>query len=255
MNLEFNLSLAKTYKSKSQIARILSEDWLLNNAYCPSCGNNNLNRYRNNNPAADFNCFTCGSDFELKSTSGSATGNIVDGAYETLMNKILTFTNPNFFFLNYTPDYSVRNFFIIPKHFFVPDIIEKRKPLQSSARRAGWVGCNILAKNLPSWGRIFVIKNEVVVARQKVMGQWKKTAFLDNKEMSHRGWLLELMSIIDSIPNKIFTLSEVYSFEGLMQEKFPNNRFVREKIRQQLQVLRDKGFIKFIKKGIYQKND
>jgi type II restriction enzyme len=66
MNLNFNLSLAKAYKSKSQIARILSEDWLLKSAYCPGCGNNKLNRYRNNNPAADFYCFNCGSEFELK---------------------------------------------------------------------------------------------------------------------------------------------------------------------------------------------
>ena len=42
---------------------------------------------------------------------------------------------------------------MVPKHFFVPDIIEKRKPLAETARRAGWIGCNIVLKNIPNEGR------------------------------------------------------------------------------------------------------
>ena len=38
MNLSFNTHLAEGYKSQSQIARLLTEDWVLNNSYCPSCG-------------------------------------------------------------------------------------------------------------------------------------------------------------------------------------------------------------------------
>lgn len=68
------------------------------------------------------------------------------------------------------------------------------------------------------------------------------------------GWLVELISIIDRIPNKTFTLADVYAFESIMKEKFPKNNFVKEKIRQQLQVLRDKNFIQFMGSGIYKKN-
>jgi type II restriction enzyme len=32
----------------------------------------------------------------------------------------------------------VNNFFVIPKYFFIPEIIEKRKPLSETAKRAGW---------------------------------------------------------------------------------------------------------------------
>ena len=39
---------------------------------------------------------------------------------------------------------SMESLMKIPKHFFVPDIIEKRRPLAENARRAGWVGCNII---------------------------------------------------------------------------------------------------------------
>ncbi|SRR6266436_6271728 len=35
---------------------------------------------------------------------------------------------------------AVGNLFIVPKHFFVREIIEERKPLAVTARRAGWVG-------------------------------------------------------------------------------------------------------------------
>lgn len=38
MNLRFDTSLAQGYKSASQIARVLTEDWLARNMYCPICG-------------------------------------------------------------------------------------------------------------------------------------------------------------------------------------------------------------------------
>ena len=39
MNLSFNLKLAEGYKSNSQIARVLTEGWVEENAYCPNCEN------------------------------------------------------------------------------------------------------------------------------------------------------------------------------------------------------------------------
>ena len=45
----------------------------------------------------------------------------------------------------------------------------------------------------------------------------------------------------------------MYSFEGLLKKKFPNNNFIKDKIRQQLQVLRDKGLLEFKGNGIYRK--
>ena len=38
MNLRFDTSLVQGYKSASQIARVLTEDWLARNMYCPICG-------------------------------------------------------------------------------------------------------------------------------------------------------------------------------------------------------------------------
>ena len=48
-----------------------------------------------------------------------------------------------------------------------------------------------------------------------------------------------------------FTLDEIYGFEKTLQAKHPENNFVKDKIRQQLQYLRDKGYLTFKGKGLY----
>jgi len=45
----------------------------------------------------------------------------------------------------------------------------------------------------------------------------------------------------------------MYAFENELKVKHPENNFVKDKIRQQLQNLRDKGFIEFITPGHYRK--
>ena len=67
MNLHFESEIAKQYNSKSQKIRVLTEDWVKRNQYCPICGNDILNNYDANKPVADFYCSDCQSDFELKS--------------------------------------------------------------------------------------------------------------------------------------------------------------------------------------------
>ena len=253
MNLNFNLKLAKNYKNNSQKVRVLSEDWVHNNSYCPSCGNSNLEIYRKNNPAADFYCEQCNSDYELKSFKDLPRSKIVDGAYSTMVNKIRENKNPNFFFLQYSTNFSVINYFTVPKFFFTLNIIEKRKPLSENARRANWVGCNILFGNLPQIGIIHLIKDSYVINPRNVLQKWQKTSFLSHRKIENRGWLVELIAIIDKIPYKTFSIQDVYRFEEALQGKYPNNRFIKAKIRQQLQVLRDRGVIKFIGKGNYHK--
>ena len=59
MDLRFNQSLAEGYKSPSQIARVLTEDWLARNMFCPICGAPVLGHYAANKPVADFFCDDC----------------------------------------------------------------------------------------------------------------------------------------------------------------------------------------------------
>lgn len=43
----------------------------------------------------------------------------------------------------------------------------------------------------------------------------------------------------------------MYAFENQLSIKHPNNKHIKDKIRQQLQTLRDTGFIEFVKPGFY----
>jgi type II restriction enzyme len=178
MNLNFNTNLAKGYTSNSQIARVLTENWVKDNAYCPSCGEIPLSEYENNRPVADFYCKSCREEFELKSKNGKFTTTINDGAYSSMINRINSNQNPNFFFLTYSKDWAVNNFLIIPKHFFTSEIIIKRKPLSDTARRAGWVGCNIDISNVAEAGKVFLVKDAKVIERKIVENAFNKTLFL-----------------------------------------------------------------------------
>lgn len=253
MNLQFNTKLASNYSSNSQIARILTEDWVKQNSYCPSCGSLPLFEFANNKPVADFYCNACNEEFELKSKNGVLTNTITDGAYSTMIERITSNQNPNFFFLTYTKTWSVNNFLIIPKQFFTPEIIIKRKPLSATARRAGWVGCNIDISKIADTGKVFIVKNSQTVNRDVVKESFQKTIFLRNKSAESKGWILDIMKCIDLINKDTFTLDDVYKFESKLKLKYPNNNFIKDKIRQQLQQLRDKGIIEFIGRGNYKK--
>jgi len=252
MHLNLYSSTADSYTSNSQKIRILTEQWVNEYIYCPSCGEC-LSEYPNNRPVADFFCSRCQEDYELKSKQNKMGKKIVDGAYSTMIERLTSKSNPNFFFLNYNKNsYDISNFVVIPKHFFIPEIIEKRKPLSSTARRAGWVGCNILLDTIPSSGKIFYIKNNEIQSKDKVLEEWVRTSFLkDSITLQSKGWILDIIKCIEKVGQKDFSLQHIYQFEKELRMKYPHNKNIRAKIRQQLQVLRDKGFLSFEGRGKY----
>lgn len=252
MNLDFDSKLADAYTSYSQKARVLTENWVLKEIYCPCCGDG-IYDYGNNKPVADFFCTKCTEDFELKSTSGKIRNKVSAGAYSQMIKRISSLARPNFFFMGYvTEAWSVNNFFVVPKHFIVPEIIEKRKPLADSAKRAGWIGSNILFSKIPRAGQIYYVENGKELAKRDVLKKWQKTVFLKEvKKANSKGWILDIMNCIDSLNRQQFTLHDVYTFENNLKVIHPENNNIRPKIRQQLQFLRDKGYLEFIGDGVY----
>jgi len=256
MNLILKNKLADNYKSASQKIRVLTESWVDDSVYCPNCGRTKIDKYPNNRPVADFHCSQCNEEYELKSKKDSIGSKILDGAYSTMIERLKSSNNPNFFLLNYDPsNFSINDFCVIPKHFFVPEIIEKRKPLVQTARRAGWVGCNILFKSIPSTGKIFYVKNGLIEPKEKVLVEWKKTLFLkEEKDLLAKGWLLDVMRCLERIERADFLLEEIYAFEPELSKLHPENRHIKDKIRQQLQILRDRNYLDFISRGRYHLN-
>jgi len=255
MILTFNTDIASGYTSNSQRARVLTENWMERNSYCPICGAASIRHYAANRPVADFYCDACKSDFELKSKdskSGEIAGKVVDGAYDTMIARITSRNNPNFFFMAYAND-TVSNLLMIPNYFFTPAIIEKRKPLSDNARRAGWVGCNIQLSEIPEAGRIYMIRNRIEVEKDIVISNCAKASRLETTDIEGRGWLLDVLVCVEKAKAEEFFLADVYTFEKELSAKYPNNNNVRAKIRQQLQLLRDRGFIEFLSRGVYRK--
>ena len=255
MNLKFDPTVAIGYKSPSQIARRKTEDWMEHNMFCPICGNPMLNHYSNNLPVADFYCPHCHADYELKSKrqkNGLLGEKINDGAYDTMIERIQSYNNPNFFFLNYFED-AVNDLWFVPNFFFVPSIIEKRKPLAEDARRAGWMGCEILVGDIPDSGKIQIVKNSKSIAAELVLAQYKRTQALITKNLESRGWLMDTLSCVERLPEEYFSLDDMYAFINELQAKHPQNLHISDKIRQQLQFLRNKGYIEFLGRGHYRK--
>lgn len=67
-------------------------------------------------------------------------------------------------------------------------------------------------------------------------------------------WITDIVNCINRIQSEIFTLNDIYKFEHELALKHPQNNNIKPKIRQQLQILRDDGFIDFLGNGIYKKN-
>jgi len=253
VDLHLQQSLGDNYTRQSQKIRVLTESWVKNEILCPTCSSEMCD-YPNNKPVADFFCPICRDDYELKSKKYALGTKIVDGAYDTMIKRLNSNSNPHFFFLHYeAKHYRVINFLIIPKHFFTPDIIEKRNPLAPNARRAGWVGCNILMDTIPESGKVFYIKNGYKEPADKISSRWQESLFLQDIKITSKGWLLDIMRCIDKLGKGQFLLDEIYKFAPELGKKHPQNNHIHDKIRQQLQILRDKGYLDFISRGVYQK--
>ncbi len=158
----------KNYLNNAQVVRVTTEAWVEKHSFCPNCGYS-LNRTKNNTPVFDFECLKCKEEFELKSKSGDTIGKkIVDGAYSKMIERINSANNPNFFFLTYDKDvFKVSNFLIIPKYFFVPNLIEKRKPLSKKLKEQdGLVAIFIFQK--------FLITAESIILKTIIYFQKKR---------------------------------------------------------------------------------
>lgn len=238
------------YKSSSQIARVLTERWFEREMYCPACSADSLKQFEANRRAVDFFCKDCRNAFQLKASRREFGNRVVDGAYKTMAEFISANQNPTFFFLHYSPkDWMVLDLLIVPKFFVSSSFLEKREPLKKGARREGWVGCNLLLERIPAEGKILVVEEGKDRSKQKVRREWRKMGFLEESES--RGWTVDVLKCVEEIGKKRFSLKEVYQFENRLKDLHPENHHIKAKIRQQLQILRDRGILKFFGNGEY----
>jgi type II restriction enzyme len=252
MNLSLPTINLEQYKSASQRARVGTESWGSLNFFCSSCESPHLDQASRNTAAIDFVCPRCNSTFQLKSQSKPFGARIVDAAYSEMKRAILEDRTPNLFILHYDLSaWTVRSLVLIPRFAFALSALERRKPLAPEARRAGWVGCNILLSKIPQDARIPVVQDGTPRPYSEVRRAYQRLRPLENLKVDKRGWTLDVLEIVRSLGKTEFTLWEVYSHSDTLAKLHPHNSHVRDKIRQQLQVLRDLGLLSFLGSGSY----
>jgi len=248
----YNKNILEKYHSKSQISGHLSERWFEREMYCPNCLHPELLKQPNNTKVVDFVCDYCGNEFQLKAKTKPFSPKVLDGAFQPMIHSIRNNSTPNFSFLQYSfGDWKIQNLFFIPKFFITSSVIEIKKPLSQKAERKGWVGCNVLLSKIPELGKVKVIEHETLLPEKEVQRNWKKLSFLEKEHAKKRAWLSDILFCIEQLNKKEFTLNEIYNSENYLSKLHPNNYHIKPKIRQQLQMLRDKGILEFTSRGIY----
>jgi len=243
---------AAKYKSASQRARVATEEWGEENLFCLKCSADSLKPTPPSTPAIDFLCSNCESPYQLKSLSRPISHRIADAAYSEMRKAIVAGNTPNLFVLSYGMEsWRVNDLILVPSFVFTMSAVEKRRPLARTARRAGWVGCDIILGRIPPDAKISLISEGKPESAAAARRHYKSLAPLSKLTLKRRGWTLDVLNVVRSLGKKSFSLDEVYARADSLAGLHPENRHVRDKIRQQLQVLRDGGFVEFLAPGNY----
>ena len=252
MDLHLPTAGLERYKSASQRARVGTESWGASNFFCPACESPRLRSAAPGTAAVDYVCTSCDSPFQLKSQSKPIGTRIVDAAYSEMKRAILEDRTPNLFVLHYDPDtWAVRTVLLVPHFAFTLSTLEKRPPLAPTARRAGWVGCNILLDKIPLFARISVVSEGSPHTLREVRHSFNRLRPLAKLQVEKRGWTLDVLQVVQSLGKMEFTLADVYAQADDLAKLHPKNAHIPDKIRQQLQVLRDLGLLEFLTPGSY----
>jgi type II restriction enzyme len=115
----------------------------------------------------------------------------------------------------------------------------------------------------------------VIVSPEEVREKFKRVKPLKDISVTQRGWTLDVLnairrlvdsrrrghesgvvagkrpSLLTSAPTGEFTTADAYAFTRELEKLYPDHRHVRDKIRQQLQVLRDTGLLLHVERGVW----
>ena len=253
MDLNFVREKAGRYHSLAQRTRVMSEAWGARELYCPACSTDRLQEQPPNTRAIDYACSGCGESWQLKAVGKPLGARIVDAGYHAMIDAIRSEKAPGLFVLHYSPEsFRVRNLLVVPRFFFTESAIEARRPLGPTARRAGWIGCNIRLDSIARDGKIPIVREAVARSRAEVRAAYQSLRALEKRGVESRGWTLDVLRCVRELGEGTFDLADVYAFQPELSMLHPENHNVQAKIRQQLQVLRDLGVLEFLpKRGTY----
>jgi type II restriction enzyme len=252
MNLAMPAELALGYKSPSQQARVVTQAWARDNLFCVSCSSRNLTPSPEGSEANDLVCPRCDLRYELKSKSGPIGKKIRDAGFNAMIRAIREDRTPNLVVMHYEKRlWMVRNLFLVPHFAFPESAIEKCAPLSEAHPRHGHVLCNIILEQIPALARIPIVLNGEVSSPARIRQQFENVSPLKGLNAKERGWRLDVLRVVQSLAKMQFTNDDVYAFAPRLQKLHPDNHHIRDKIRQQLQRLRDHGFLRQVEHGVW----
>jgi type II restriction enzyme len=168
-----------------------------------------------------------------------------------MLASVLDGTAPTLMMLERDSLWAIQSLTAIHHSFLTPNVIVERKPLSTTARRAGWVGCNIRLDLIVAEAQVEVIGNRGSLAPNSVREAFRRFEPLSKIGPRSRGWTTLTLKVLRGMGRKSFSLDDLYDKEPIFTAAYPDNRNIRPKIRQQLQVLRDLRFVEFLGNGNY----
>jgi hypothetical protein len=250
MNLQLPVLFSEGYNSPSQRARRVTEPWGAENLYCCACVSPRLDSLPNNARVSDLVCPDCAERYQLKSQSKKIGRRVLGSNYQKMLDAIATERTPHFFLLHYQlPAWLVSDLLLIPKFVITKSAIVPRKPLGELARRKHWQGYMLDLGQIPSVAKIPLVTAGLEREPAAVRADFARIAPMREMEADLRGWTLDVLSCVEKLGAAEFTTEQAYEFRDHLSALHPDNRHVREKIRQQLQTLRNLGLLEHIARG------
>ncbi|HEX4350615.1 MAG TPA: hypothetical protein VH251_09510, partial [Verrucomicrobiae bacterium] len=83
----------------------------------------------------------------------------------------------------------------------------------------------------------------LIVPPEEVRKKFQRLKPLKELSIQDRGWTLDVLNIVHRLGKKEFSNADVYAFERELETLHPGNRHIKDKIRQQLQQLRDRNLL------------
>lgn len=252
MNLNCNLSLGDRLKRNTQRARVITEAWFGAEGYCLNCSSLRLTQTTAGTAFCDYVCPKCAQRYELKSARQAHTRVVQDGGFDSMMRQMKAANVPALMLLQYDASWCVRRLLALHPVFLTPDIVRRRpKPhLRPKTGQEYWM-CDLDITRIPPDGKIALVQDGAVRPIAEARRAFRESKRFAEVSLKRRGWTALVLTYVRKIGKPVFTLEDIYVYEAEMHAAYPENAHVRDKIRQQLQVLRDLGYLEFVGRGEY----
>lgn len=151
------IKLQNNWKSESRLVGEACEYYVKNEVKCFRCKSNNFEKCKTNEKSKDLICITCNQMYQIKAKCITCKQvdnikckgkfNTIGGEYSTTLNNINE--KIDYIIILYEKlSYKILSMLYITNENISSKCIIPRKPLSSTAKRAGWQGCNIIFDNI-----------------------------------------------------------------------------------------------------------